>query len=97
MTKYSHANFCFFVKTLLLLIAISELSLGSNERYENSTIYGTFRFLIFILIFNKKNNFVNQCNKYRHAISRIFSMKWLIYKIIYLLNIGMNIKNLKEP
>ena len=44
-----------------------------------------------------KNNFVNQCSKYRQAISRIFSMKWLIYKIIYLLNIRMNIKNLNEP
>ena len=43
-----------------------------------------------------ENNFVNQCSKYRQAISRIFSMKWLISKIIYLLNTRMNIKNLNR-
>ena len=44
-----------------------------------------------------KNNFVNQCSKYRQAISRIFSMKWQICKIIYSLNTRMNIKNLNGP
>ena len=36
------------------IINFSELGPGSNERYENSTFYGSFRFLIIILIFNKK-------------------------------------------
>ena len=38
----------------VIVIAFSELRQGSNERYENSTFYGPFRFLIFILTFNKK-------------------------------------------
>ena len=44
----------FFVKTLSVVIAFSELRPGSNERYDNSTFYGPFRFSNFILIFNKK-------------------------------------------
>ena len=100
MRKSRHANtysknqfFCenFVVKPF------SELRPESNERYENSTFYGPFRFLIFFLIFNEKTNFINQHSKYRQAYSRIFSMKWLIYKIIHLLNIRMNIKNLNKP
>ena len=51
-TKSSHANFRFVCENVVV-IAISELRPGSNERYENSTFYGQFRFLIFILIFNK--------------------------------------------
>ena len=31
----------------------------SNERYENSAVYGLFRFLIFILIFNKNTILYN--------------------------------------
>ena len=36
---------------IFVFFVISELRLGSNERYENSTFYGSFRFLIFILVF----------------------------------------------
>ena len=61
------------MKTLLIL-AISDLRPGSNERYENSTFYGPFRFLIFVLISNEKNNFVNQCSKYRQAISFFYEI-----------------------
>ena len=46
------AKISFFVK-IVVVIAFSELRMGSNERYENSTFYGPFKFLIFILIFNK--------------------------------------------
>ena len=42
-----------FFRENIVVIAISELGQVSNERYENSTFYGSFRFLIFILIFNK--------------------------------------------
>ena len=42
-----------FFRENVVVIAILELRPGSNERYENSTFYGLFRFLIFILISNK--------------------------------------------
>ena len=42
-----------FFCTNVVVIAISELGPVSNERYENSTFYGLFRFLIFIVIFKK--------------------------------------------
>ena len=43
-----------FFRENIVVIARSELKPVSNERYENSTFYGLFRFYIFILIFNKK-------------------------------------------
>ena len=44
-----------FFRENVVFIAFSELRPGSsNKRYENSTFYGPFRFLIFILVFNKK-------------------------------------------
>ena len=56
LRKSRHANICsknqFFCENIVV-IGISELRPGSNERYENSTFYGPFKFLIFILIFNK--------------------------------------------
>ena len=58
LRKSRHANLCSknqFFRQNVVVIAISELRPGSNERYEKSTFYGPFRFLIFILIFNKKN------------------------------------------
>ena len=57
MRKSRHANICSknqFFRENVVVIGFSELRPGSNERYENSTFYGPFRFLIFILIFNKK-------------------------------------------
>ena len=57
LRKSRHANLCSknqFFRENVVVIAILELRPGSNERYENSTFYGSFRFLIFILIFNKK-------------------------------------------
>ena len=42
-----------FFRENVVVTAFSELRPGSDERYENSTFYGPFRFLIFILIFNK--------------------------------------------
>ena len=57
LRKSRHANICSknqFFRENVVVIAFSELRPGSNERYENSTFYGPFRFLIFILIFNKK-------------------------------------------
>ena len=42
-----------FFRENVVVIAFSELRPGSDERYENSTFYGPFRFLIFILAFNK--------------------------------------------
>ena len=50
---YYVVKISFFVK-MLSNIAISELGPVSNERYENSTFYGPFRFLIFILVFSKQ-------------------------------------------
>ena len=53
--KSRHANVCSknqFFRENVVVLAFSELRPGSNERYENSTFYGPFRFLIFILIFN---------------------------------------------
>ena len=43
-----------FFRENVVVIGFSELRPGSNERYENFTFYGPFRFLIFILILNKK-------------------------------------------
>ena len=43
-----------FFRENVVVITFSELRPGSNERYENSTVYGPFRFLIFILTFDKK-------------------------------------------
>ena len=54
--KSRHANICSknkFFRENVVVIGFSELRPGSNERYENSTFYGPFKFLIFILIFNK--------------------------------------------
>ena len=42
-----------FFRENIVVIESSGLGLESNERYENSTDYGPFRFLIFILVFNK--------------------------------------------
>ena len=42
-----------FFRENVVVNASSELKPVSNERYENSTFYGSFRFLIFILIFSK--------------------------------------------
>ena len=42
-----------FFRENVVAIAFSELRPGSNERYENSTFYGPFIFLIFIPIFNE--------------------------------------------
>ena len=56
LRKSRHANLCSknqFFRENVIVIAFSELRPGSNERYENSTFYGRFRLLIFILIFNK--------------------------------------------
>ena len=53
---YSRRNLVmpiFVFRENVVVIAISELRPGSNDRYENSTFYGPFRFLIFILVFNK--------------------------------------------
>ena len=47
------AKMSFFLENAVV-IAFSELIPGSNESYENSTFYGPFIFLIFIIIFNKK-------------------------------------------
>ena len=57
MRKSRHANICSknqFFRENVVVIGFSELRPGSNERYENFTFYGPFRFLIFILILNKK-------------------------------------------
>ena len=43
-----------FFRENVVIIAFSELRPGSNERYENSTFYGPFGFLIFVLIYNEK-------------------------------------------
>ena len=51
-----HSNVCNknqFFRENVGDIAFSELIPRSNERYENSTFYGPFRFLIFIVTFNK--------------------------------------------
>ena len=56
LRKSRHANLCSknqFFRENVVVIAFSDLRPGSDERYENSTFYGPFRFLIFILIFNK--------------------------------------------
>ena len=56
LRKSRRANLCSynqFFRENVVVIAFSELRPGSNERYENSAFYGPFRFLIFILIFNK--------------------------------------------
>ena len=57
LRKSRHANICSknqFFHENVVVIAFSKLRPGSNERYENSTFYGPFRFLISILLFNKK-------------------------------------------
>ena len=57
LRKSRHANICSknqFFRENVVVIGFSELRPGSNERYENSTFYGPFKFLIFILIFNEK-------------------------------------------
>ena len=57
LRKSRHANICSknqFFRENVVVIGFSELRPGSNERYENFTFYGPFRFLIFILILNKK-------------------------------------------
>ena len=46
-------QFSFFRENVDIIV-ISELRPGSNERNENSTFYGPFRFLIFILVFSKQ-------------------------------------------
>ena len=54
--KSRHANLCSknqFFRENVVGLGVSELRPGSNERYENSTFYGPFRFLIFILIINE--------------------------------------------
>ena len=54
---YSRCNLVipiFVFRKNVVVIATSELRPVSNERYENYTFYGLFRFLIFILIFNKQ-------------------------------------------
>ena len=38
--------------------AFSELRPGSNERYENSTVYGPFSFFIYSSLYFIKNNFI---------------------------------------
>ena len=48
------AKISFFFRENVVVITFSELRPGSNERHENSTFYGPFRFLIFILTFDKK-------------------------------------------
>ena len=56
LRKSRHANVCSenqFFRETVVVIAFSEFRPGSNERYENSTFYGPFRFLILILVFNK--------------------------------------------
>ena len=60
LRKSRHANICNknqFFRENVVVIAFSELRPGSNERYENSTFYGPFRFLIFIFIFDEKTIF----------------------------------------
>ena len=47
------AKISFFCENVVV-IGFSELRPGSNERYENPTFYGLFKFLIFNLISNKK-------------------------------------------
>ena len=50
LRKSRHANICSknqFFHENVVVIGFSELRLESNERYENSTFYGSFRFLIF--------------------------------------------------
>ena len=57
LRKSRHANICSknqFFRENVVVIGFSELRPGANERYENFTFYGPFRFLIFILILNKK-------------------------------------------
>ena len=49
LRKSRHANLCSknqFFRENVVVIAFSELRPGSDERYENSTFYGPFRFLI---------------------------------------------------
>ena len=53
LRKSRHANICSknqFFRENVVVIEFSDLRPGSNERYENSTFYGPFKFLIFILI-----------------------------------------------
>ena len=60
MRKSRHANLCSknqFFRENVFVIAFSEHRPGSNERYENSTFYGPFRFLIFNFIFDEKTIF----------------------------------------
>ena len=57
LSKSRHANLCSknqFFRENIVGSGVSELRPGTNERYENSIFYGPFKFLIFILIFNKK-------------------------------------------
>ena len=60
LRKSINANLCsknLFFHENVVVIAFSELRPGSNERYENSTFYGPFRFLIFIFTFDEKTFF----------------------------------------
>ena len=60
LRKSRHANLFSknqFFRENAVVIAFSELRPGSNERYENSSFYGPFIFLIFILIFFLKRQF----------------------------------------
>ena len=72
----------------------SDLDQMKDIKILHSMVHLDFLYSSLYLI---KNNLINQCSKYRQAISRIFSMKWLLYKIIDLLNTGMNIQNLNGP
>ena len=48
LRKSRHANICSknqFFRENVVVIGFSELRPGSNERYENFTFYGPFRFL----------------------------------------------------
>ena len=60
LRKSRHANICsknqFFCENVVV-IAFSELRPESDERYENSTFYGPFRFLIFIFILDEETIF----------------------------------------
>ena len=56
LRKSRHANIYSknqFFRENIVVIGFSDLRPGSNERYENSTFYGSFRLLIFILVFNE--------------------------------------------
>ena len=82
LRKSRHANVCSknqFFHEIVVVTGFSELRPGSNERYENSTFYGQFRFLIFILIFNKWiilyiSHFIEKIRE----ISCLYLLHWFI-------------------